>query len=330
MSDYLGHLAARSLDPERAAVRPRLASRFEPVAPWAPPVWPENREAATAPLETTAEGTAEPRGPARGFLSPNPRMESPEPVGEQPAPARSRRPRAMKEEESELTPEPSRREPPVRPLLLPEPPQPPAAEPALAPVQTRQTRRRAVVEELEASPEPRRREQPAHPLSLPEPSRPRTAALVPAYTPIAPPPDRRIEAVPVHPAIVPAKRETPLPLSPPRAGRAEPERVARPAERPSSSAEPRPASPAALVPKPAPPARIVVEPRVALAPLMPPAVPAPIRSTEVPAPTIQVTIGRIEVRATPPPAQPSRPRPPAPSAVSLEEYLRRRSKGGDG
>ncbi len=47
-----------------------------------------------------------------------------------------------------------------------------------------------------------------------------------------------------------------------------------------------------------------------------------------PAPTIQVTIGRIEVRATqPPPAQRQTPRP-GPRMVSLEEYLDRQAKGG--
>src|SRR5579883_878429 len=47
-----------------------------------------------------------------------------------------------------------------------------------------------------------------------------------------------------------------------------------------------------------------------------------------PAPTIQVTIGRIEVRATqPPPAQRQVPRP-GPRMVSLEEYLDRQAKGG--
>ena len=51
---------------------------------------------------------------------------------------------------------------------------------------------------------------------------------------------------------------------------------------------------------------------------------------EAPAPTIQVTIGRIEVRATPAAKAPVRERPAAPSALSLEEYLRQRSKGGRG
>ncbi len=49
-----------------------------------------------------------------------------------------------------------------------------------------------------------------------------------------------------------------------------------------------------------------------------------------PAPTIQVTIGRIEVRATPPPpAQPQSQQRPAPSIMSLDQYLQQRSKGGD-
>lgn len=46
-----------------------------------------------------------------------------------------------------------------------------------------------------------------------------------------------------------------------------------------------------------------------------------------PPPVINVTIGRIEVRAnTTPPTTP--PKPPAKSLMSLDEYLRRRTKGG--
>ncbi|MFN8570366.1 MAG: hypothetical protein U0Z44_23120, partial [Kouleothrix sp.] len=44
-----------------------------------------------------------------------------------------------------------------------------------------------------------------------------------------------------------------------------------------------------------------------------------------PAPTVQVTIGRIEVRAAPAPAQATR-RAAAP-LLSLDEYLRQRSGG---
>jgi hypothetical protein len=45
-------------------------------------------------------------------------------------------------------------------------------------------------------------------------------------------------------------------------------------------------------------------------------------------PVVQVTIGRVEIRATPPPAPPpSRPKPrPASSVMSLDEYLRRRAQ----
>lgn len=44
------------------------------------------------------------------------------------------------------------------------------------------------------------------------------------------------------------------------------------------------------------------------------------------APTIQVTIGRIEVRATPPPAPVPKPRPASPT-MSLDDYLRQRNEG---
>jgi len=51
------------------------------------------------------------------------------------------------------------------------------------------------------------------------------------------------------------------------------------------------------------------------------------KQPSVPAPTIQVTIGRIEVRATPPP---SSPKPRATRAtLSLDDYLHRRGTGGE-
>lgn len=46
------------------------------------------------------------------------------------------------------------------------------------------------------------------------------------------------------------------------------------------------------------------------------------------APTIQVTIGRIEVQATPPPAPHSQPKRSGPPVMGLEEYLKDRAKGG--
>ncbi len=49
-----------------------------------------------------------------------------------------------------------------------------------------------------------------------------------------------------------------------------------------------------------------------------------------PPPTIQVTIGRIEVRATPPAAPSPRTQRPKPPVMSLDEYLRKRAKGGGG
>ncbi len=50
--------------------------------------------------------------------------------------------------------------------------------------------------------------------------------------------------------------------------------------------------------------------------------------SSTPAPTIQVTIGRIEVRATPLPNPRSQPRHSEPPVMGLEEYLNQRAKGG--
>ena len=44
--------------------------------------------------------------------------------------------------------------------------------------------------------------------------------------------------------------------------------------------------------------------------------------------TVQVTIGRIEVRAMPPPTPRTHPQRSGPPVMSLEEYLNQRAKGG--
>lgn len=74
--------------------------------------------------------------------------------------------------------------------------------------------------------------------------------------------------------------------------------------------------------------------------LVRPAVPQPLpglgqagfeRTQAPPAPTtIQVTIGRIEVRATPPPSHPTQPQRATAPVMTLEEYLRERNGGAKG
>jgi hypothetical protein len=101
MSDYLGNLAARNLEPA-AAVRPRLASRFEPVPSAAPQF-----QAEPAFFEQTVEETAEP--PRASVFSPYPRR------GGQRV-----RPRSEGRSEAEDTPKgaPESRAPePVRPVM---------------------------------------------------------------------------------------------------------------------------------------------------------------------------------------------------------------------
>jgi hypothetical protein len=55
--------------------------------------------------------------------------------------------------------------------------------------------------------------------------------------------------------------------------------------------------------------------------------PSPKREHTAERPSIHVTIGRVEVRATPPPTR-ARPQAPQARAMSLDEYLRQRASGG--
>jgi hypothetical protein len=75
------------------------------------------------------------------------------------------------------------------------------------------------------------------------------------------------------------------------------------------------------VPRPPPPPRIV-EPAVRLVPESDRRGPA--AAAPPAAPTIQVTIGRIDIRAAPPPPPPQRVAGGRNPGMGLEEYLRRR------
>ncbi len=114
-----------------------------------------------------------------------------------------------------------------------------------------------------------------------------------------------------------------------------PRRDPRPSRAPfapaSPEAEPRPpAAPTTSFPGPVT-APVPSSPAPPL--LSPPSTPPSVssvaspESSPAPAPSIQVTIGRVEIRAAPPPPAPARPAASAPArrpALPLEEYLRRR------
>lgn len=81
------------------------------------------------------------------------------------------------------------------------------------------------------------------------------------------------------------------------------------------------------LPNTASPSTLVAQPPVSFASQKVPALGTP-KETPPVTPTVNVTIGRIEVRATPPPTSKSRKQPSTPPVMSLEEYLRKRSEGG--
>lgn len=83
-------------------------------------------------------------------------------------------------------------------------------------------------------------------------------------------------------------------------------------------------SPSGLIARPLP-AAMSVQPR--LPTHGEPAEPA---SAEPPTPIIQVTIGRIDVRATPAPAAPAQRQRATPPVMGLDDYLRQRAKRGSG
>ncbi len=336
MSDYLGNLAARSLDPV-PAVRPRLASRFEPRSPAAAPLAASPAAAEPALVEESVEVRAETPRPRRSrrrvVMAAEPAViEEPVEVrAETPRPQRSRRRVVMAAEPAEeRTVEVRGEEVAIPPVVRP---QRGMADREAQPFET----------------------SPPGPLSsgAGEGGRSRT---VPAVQPVAlgqtlrmsPPSPALLERGPggeVSRADRPVNAQPPGALQPalpaPASSALHPSRdsISRPAPQDSFPLVSREKSPPIAV-SPAVPSSPATRQPLEERPVTPPLQPRitvversslPVRA-EAPAaePVIQISIGRIEVRATPPPAQPARPRPATHAAMSLEEYLRRRSRRGDG
>ena len=285
MSDYLGNLAARSLEPAQA-VRPRLASRFEPVPSATSPFQAEPATLFETAVEETAVAPAPTRGP-RPVVAPRERMAPPEPVEEEPSapPRRRRTRRAPVVEEAEPVPERSRPEPASAAVAAPVPV-------AVAPLQKRFAGRGVLPSEAS----------PPGPLSTGVERGNDTQA--------------KELVVPVVRAVV--RDESDRPIAPDRSP------LSTPVERGTGGEASRASRPKDRQPAQREPASTVLQPKITVIERTPP----PHR--EAPAPTIQVTIGRIEVRATPAAKAPARERPAAQPALSLEEYLRQRYKGGRG
>lgn len=331
MSDYLANLVARSIDPT-PAVRPRLATRFEPASPgtaqpWSPPAGESGlAEETVAVRPPQAAGRARARPPVDEAEA-----GVPHPVGSAAPPPQRR---ARREQDAE--------DASPRPLVATVEVSLATDRSAVAVAPGRGERR----PQTPATVAPRHSEEAAeesgltdHPAAAAAPNRGEPRPQVPANA------ASRHSGEPM-PAEDGSRRGRARRV--PALDRAEPQSSTRAA---LSTSLPRPERPD-LPPASAharPPAAAVVPSVRALsterrpaddrAPAVPPRqrltveenMPVWVRPAAPAAePVIQVTIGRIEVRATPAAAPAPRPRPAASPAMSLEEYLRRRSRRGEG
>ena len=329
MSDYLANLAARSLGLAEV-IRPRPVGLFEPPNVTDRPVAGPNLFPAPLESQRAAEAPADPPRLSRPTTGPLPESS------------------------------PDVESPRVPPAILPPPPmqaEPQNPTPVLKPAATLLSGARApgqVEPSASDSPEPGRaaavQPKDPRPMPRPEPGLPVTAwtqeqlspdlaqpALPRAQRPAAPedstpplaPPllmPKRVEAA-SRPPIAPVQMPVILPEYP--------SVPARPVFTPGIAAEETAPRPPALEmhtvlrsPQPAPavtPERIIARPHITPA-QSPGPTPLPAtadRATSPPEPVVHVTIGRIEVRATPPPASAKREVQARQPALGLDEYLQR-------
>jgi hypothetical protein len=296
MSDFFATLAARSVG-AAPAVAPRAASRFEagggasvPAEPAAPPA--ESPSAASA-----AEPPASPWG-ERGRAADDVRPPAVPPRID-PVPPR-REVRGMEEDDpgpslvprrpwSERDRADARVEDARRDAVDP----PPPLRPSDAAPRREIASAQEVGDAMRIDPPVREVLRPAADTVPPAPAARRPSAEDSAGAPrIDPPRSARDAAAPVQPVEM-------TPISPPRRERDDP---------------PLPVLTPRVDPLPPP-----VMPRLAPAPAL---AAEGGHAPEPAAPTIRITIGRIEVRATAPAAAPAPPRPSAPARQPLDDYLR--------
>jgi len=290
---FLGQLARR-LDAAEPVLQRRQPARFEPVQPWTGDV--------AGPAETTpagrsaADDAAVPVAPL-----PLPRAERAAATSRAASPAAAApvaRPSDAAAHASARSPR-GEGEAASRAVAVPAPP--PLAPPAIAesirpPRETLVRDTRVVVER-----------------SVPAPSPPAAAVARPMPAPSPPPrADARAAPAPVAawaPMRLPALDAT---LGAPRNEKAAPPRAA------DTGALARPAAPprAPLAPVAASARRAARSPD------------APARPAPAALPPIEVTIGRVEIRAVAPAPAPARPARAAGPRLSLDDYLRQRDGGG--
>jgi hypothetical protein len=330
MSDYLTHLAARSLH-LTAVIQPRLTSLFEPTRPTGMPApgQPFTWESPDG-VPTSDEAAFGVLAPPQPFASPPPRrpQASPPPPADLRVPPEvphqppgdvqtipdlyaGQRPGQQPPQLTLAAPRPSETRPEWSPgPSMPGPAQPAAPQTPLPLLQPRPATAGAdTIVRLEAA-----QVAAVSTVHRPEPARPTLTSVTARDDTDATTP-RSVAETPRRPAVEPVSRHIVY------------ERVASSAEQGPSVIPHR--EPSALhTVRPAAPTAIIVQ---HVTPHMKSAAPAPIGPTAPPepAPTIQVTIGRIEVRATPPPATPPPRQRAAAPVMSLDAYLNRRGRGGD-
>lgn len=295
MSGFLHNLVTKSLDPA-ALIRPRLLSRFEPLPEHATRVPTEAVEQHARVPDAT--GNAPTAGPnvTPGF-------------------ARHATPEAGAEREQHAPTAPAVGTLAVR---------------ASVPVQHGST-----LAVAPAPPEAHRSEEPRH---APSPERAPSPApllierttervtverlVVPEQTPVSPAtPSREVVSVPLQPHVTPPNERpvTHLDSRSPHSAAANDTKVVVIRERSTDSV------PAAGVPRPTERPGLI-QPHMLRRSEPARTITASAASPAVP--TIHVTIGRIEVRATQQPGLPARARQEPAARLSLDDYLRQRARGG--
>jgi hypothetical protein len=293
MADYLNNLIAKNLSLQEN-LQPRLPSRFEPPA----------ETLAVADIGDIAPPVEKPDAPASPLTAPDELRSqtrpSPQTTPTAPVLPLEQRLAAPKPIEPDPAPAPE----PYRGRLDAPKMNPPG--PDSSPVKPGQSEKQPVTTIIQSVKEVK---------DVIGPSAPVTTEVVPANEPVRSYHSSDLGAEQVREVVIEQRSEHVLVPNTIKTAEQEPS-----PEKPKPATQSRPVVPA---PTPAP-----TPPSQDLRPVVPPLPDlAPRSAPPEPSPTINVSIGRVEVRATAPPANPARKPTPAPQIMSLDEYLQSRSNG---